>query len=569
MNSDSVQDFIEELNKINDIGDPAHFITNTIGLLKAGDKLFDESGLNEINSETFRLNISGTTCIEEIYNDKTNNRPVIDLVQQGGTMLGISLLGYTYIMEKAGVRFRSMAGTSAGAINTLLLSALPEKIYNESSPFIQDGRQATKSEFLAHLVANKDFSKFLDRRGTIGWLQKQLIKRISIVSKLIPIFLIALPVIMLIISFTIYITINGHLFTLANGLKENEIRAYDFITGTLGIVAVLLFILLLVFKLFKKNMGINQGEVVYNWMKSILETKFINIKTTEKLLDKKKKETQPVIKPAQKIEPMIVTNKENGANPLVVVNPKPETQPVIIINEKQEPQPVIIINEPPEKIFNDPRLVFIAANLTHNRIVKFPDNTGDYWKKDYVNFITPAAYVRASMSLPFIFYAFIPGDKHVQIPANSTFKNINTVHTLARFVDGGTLSNFPIREFHVAPPMAPKYPTFGVLLGVPDAHTTESDTAVIKQKFYLVSVFKFIVSFISTFRNFYDNDFLLNHPEFKHLVQAVDTSEFNSLDFGMDFKTKTKLFEQGAKTAIKQLQKFNWDEYLKSRVVTP
>jgi NTE family protein len=37
--------------------------------------------------------------------------------------LGIALLGYTYVLEQVGIRFFSLAGTSAGAINALLLAA--------------------------------------------------------------------------------------------------------------------------------------------------------------------------------------------------------------------------------------------------------------------------------------------------------------------------------------------------------------------------------------------------------------------------------------------------------------
>ena len=37
-------------------------------------------------------------------------------MQEGGGVWGIALLGYTYILEKMGIRFFSLAGTSAGAI---------------------------------------------------------------------------------------------------------------------------------------------------------------------------------------------------------------------------------------------------------------------------------------------------------------------------------------------------------------------------------------------------------------------------------------------------------------------
>jgi len=38
----------------------------------------------------------------------------VDLVQEGGGMLGIALVGYTYVLEQMGIRFVSLAGTSAG-----------------------------------------------------------------------------------------------------------------------------------------------------------------------------------------------------------------------------------------------------------------------------------------------------------------------------------------------------------------------------------------------------------------------------------------------------------------------
>ncbi|MDZ7847324.1 MAG: patatin-like phospholipase family protein [Owenweeksia sp.] len=45
-------------------------------------------------------------------------------MQEGGGVLGIGLVGYTYILEQAGLRFFSLAGTSAGSINTLLMAAM-------------------------------------------------------------------------------------------------------------------------------------------------------------------------------------------------------------------------------------------------------------------------------------------------------------------------------------------------------------------------------------------------------------------------------------------------------------
>jgi len=263
-------------------------------------------------------------------------------------------------------------------------------------------------------------------------------------------------------------------------------------------------------------------------MKKILETKFVNIHTTADLKQRKNSECFAV----------------NRAKP--------------------------------EDIFPEPRLVFIAANLTHNRIVKFPDNTSDYWKPEYAEQVTPAAFVRASMSLPFIFYAFIPYDVHVQTSSglkqaeanaqipDSAKKYDGTIHTFARFVDGGMLSNFPIREFHVPIHIEPRYPTFGVLLTT-FYNQPEANNQKAKDKVVDLCVGKFIGSVISTFRRFYDVDFLVTHPELKHLVETVDTKKFNSLEFGMSMETKKELFKKGAEAAIEQLTKFNWDVYLAER----
>ncbi|MAN27979.1 MULTISPECIES: patatin-like phospholipase family protein [Mesonia] len=58
----------------------------------------------------------------DIYDEDGNQ--YIDLVQEGGGVLGIALVGYTYILEQAGIRFFSLAGTSAGAINTLFMAGI-------------------------------------------------------------------------------------------------------------------------------------------------------------------------------------------------------------------------------------------------------------------------------------------------------------------------------------------------------------------------------------------------------------------------------------------------------------
>ncbi|TRZ45046.1 patatin-like phospholipase family protein [Robertkochia solimangrovi] len=115
------------------------------------------AGMDELIAEAVRLKESGR-IVSDIYDDEGNQ--YVDLVQEGGGMLGIALTGYTYILEQAGIRFYSLAGTSAGSINTLLMAALA-KPGEVSSLKILD------------IVSNKNFFDFVD--GPSGL--KRLIQR--------------------------------------------------------------------------------------------------------------------------------------------------------------------------------------------------------------------------------------------------------------------------------------------------------------------------------------------------------------------------------------------------------
>lgn len=88
----------------------------------------------------------------------------VDLVQEGGGVLGIGLVGYTYVLEKAGIRFFSLAGTSAGAINTMMLAALGEI-------------QVEKSEAILRILSEKNLFDLVDGESSIKKLIQKFIRK--------------------------------------------------------------------------------------------------------------------------------------------------------------------------------------------------------------------------------------------------------------------------------------------------------------------------------------------------------------------------------------------------------
>ncbi|WP_035566159.1 patatin-like phospholipase family protein [Hymenobacter sp. IS2118] len=73
----------------------------------------------------------------------------VDLVMEGGGVLGIALVGYVYVLEQLGVRFLQLGGTSAGSINALLMAA--------AGPV-----QETKTDWLLERLSAQNLQDFVD-----------------------------------------------------------------------------------------------------------------------------------------------------------------------------------------------------------------------------------------------------------------------------------------------------------------------------------------------------------------------------------------------------------------------
>ncbi len=117
------------------------------------------------------------------YSDAVDEegRWYVDLVQEGGGVLGVALLGYTYILEQAGVRFLKLAGTSAGAINTVMMSAA-DKPANERSPKVLE--QLAKLDLFSFVDGDDDVKDFIEALNGGAGTAKLLFKGAQVLDDL-------------------------------------------------------------------------------------------------------------------------------------------------------------------------------------------------------------------------------------------------------------------------------------------------------------------------------------------------------------------------------------------------
>jgi NTE family protein len=108
----------------------------------------DFTQANEVQQLLGRLR---STCEGKQFSDVIDDQgsQYVDLVMEGGGVLGVALVGYTYVLEEMGIRFLRVGGTSAGSINAVLVAGL-------GTP------QERKSEKIVRELANVDFWSFVD-----------------------------------------------------------------------------------------------------------------------------------------------------------------------------------------------------------------------------------------------------------------------------------------------------------------------------------------------------------------------------------------------------------------------
>ena len=365
----------------------------------------------------------------------------VDLVQEGGGVLGIALLGYTHVMEQMGIRFLKLAGTSAGAINTVLIAAAGKP-------------SEAKSEKIIEHIANTDFYDFVDGDND----SKQFIRAINK---------------------------NAGFLTMA-------FRGIQILDN------------------LKEDLGLNPGRKFYEWLDNILQG--FDICTTADLDNQLRDLPEKV-------------NETLGANAPKHKGPREKNWQIAII----------------------------AADITTETKSVFPAMGHLYFEEPEE--VSPAYYVRASMSVPLFFSPLkitsIPDHPENKLAWKNQTNYIGPHPEEVMFVDGGIMSNFPIDVFH-AHDKVPQRPTFGVKLGL----DRNKINRVVN-----VDYTNLIGSCFNAARNIRDNDFISSNPDYQKLVAHIETGDHNWLNFALSDEEKIDLFRRGAKKAADFLKGFNWKQY--------
>ena len=435
----------------------------------------------------------------------------VDLVQEGGGVLGVALTGYTYVLEKMGIRFFSLAGTSAGSINAMLLATTGNK-------------EDEKVEKIAESILHLDFFSLVDGKES-NWpftkrvkalvqkllLKKNFFKRIAGIIKWSLLVLMAL----ILVSFISNFFIPG-------------------IAKWIGLGAGVLLLLLIAgvisirnkFKAFSKNgYGLNEGNVFHNWINKEISSNYV--------------EADPSKGP--------ITNMANFAQHFMRIPPGLVVKPD---NRRTN-------NKPPDM----PMLTLITCDITAERKIEFPNMWDLYWARQ--EDAHPGNFVRASMSIPVFFETYCL----TEIRKKSSFaiwdKHLNwqnekkNIPDKAQFIDGGTLSNFPINVFYNPNYPVPRMPTFGIRLqdGILDAVNRSNNT-----------FFNYLASLFSTIRFNFDRDFITKNRAYNFGVKLIDVKDHSWLNFFMKPEEKVELFKKGALAAAEFLKSFDWENYKAERL---
>lgn len=333
----------------------------------------------------------------------SNGNQYVNLVQKGGGVLGIALVGYTYILEKMGIRFLRLAGTSAGAINTALMTVIGKKEDAKSIPILK-------------VICDLNFFNLVDGHPAARWIIKKFITHQDFTAKVKKWFTwIVMIAVLLIAGDFIFLGI------------EHKIPSLSFFTKLFFILTGFYFLLigLIIFycsrllkRLKNSGYGINPGDFFYDWIKQQLIA--------------------------------------NGVQTVSDLNAKASALPELHLR----------IDNPEGVKSLSGDVTFITSELVTQNKIQFPDMCYLFREKANINTLQPAGFIRASMSIPVFFESYMINDipctsDEIKKAWLDTMDEPDPPSN-ARFVDGGMLSNFPINIFYNPKVITPRLPSFGI-----------------------------------------------------------------------------------------------------------
>ncbi len=612
--------------------------------------------------------------VSDLLDDE--NHQYVNLVQEGGAMLGIALLGYTYVLERMGIRFLKLAGTSAGAINAMLLASVrPKK------------KSTLKSPIILHYLTHKNLFDFVDGHEIVRWLLKDMIDYEDYVRCLVRStgFTLGLglgltlfgslliwepasySIIGVVVSLGLAFLIARRIFgrgAVSNGIVQRYLFSPFFLNmfwavlGVLSIAglieyyssklawqmsfglgplaALMIWSLVLSHKRFGKDylrfiqyiVGSILGVVLfsgfinstgigwkftppfyqkimpdpYDYLSiagiSLLLFFFLIIGSIAWFLWERFNGSTFGLNPGNLFKEWIEDKMEHGevhdeydsTVPFQTTITDPDTHSSVIMeifnpkngirtledleNKLSDIADLGLRYVPDEnseyKLKNDdnilvglnkydpdePTLAIIATEIaTENKIV-FPK----MWKLFYFdrdatnpNRLRPSHFVRASMSIPVFFEAFrvhpVPRKADREEEWNRHLQVQDGEIRQAVFVDGGSISNFPINIFNPNRADTPRLPTFGVRLQDRDPETSR----------HVDTLGGIAQSILSSIQANYDKDFLITHPQYELSLTKIDVHGYNWLNFNMASEQQVELFKKGAEAASDFLLKFDWE----------
>ncbi len=339
--------------------------------------------------------------VSDVYDDEGNQ--YVNLVQKGGGVLGVALVGYTYILEKMGIRFIRLAGTSAGAINTALMTVIGDK-------------KEMKSTRILNSLCNLNFFDLVDGNPAAKWIIKKIITQEDFTIKLGNWFkLLLLTGIVFIAGDIIFFGLQYKFLLLSIVTK-----IFFVLTGFyfLLIAFLIFYVSRTLQKLKNAGFGINPGNYFYDWIKQQLIA--------------------------------------NGVVKVSELNKKASTLPKLYLRA-DNPETI-------DTLCGD--VTFIASELVTQNKIQFPAMCNLFREAADIDTLQPAGFIRASMAIPVFFESYfinnIPNNSEEIKNAWLETLDEHNPPTEVRFVDGGILSNFPINIFYNPKIFVPRLPSFGI-----------------------------------------------------------------------------------------------------------